>query len=293
MYEAFHKPVIRGLRYLGLLAASAVLLIVSLRIYEYAVTFHPVRAGEVGGDWKTPQNGGDVWMETRDGVRLHGWLLGTQGGPSAATIIYFHGNGGNIGNIGWLGENLSRRGFDVLLFDYRGYGRSGGSIGSEDDLYADADAAYELLAGRLKIPPGRIVLYGQSLGTTAAIDLAARKKCGAVIIESGLSSASSMASIVLPWLPGWLHRLARNRFDSVGKLPRIGVPVLIAHGEPDPVVPTSEGRKLFEAAMEPKKLVIVPGAGHNVFGSAGDRYLDQLASFIRESVAREGASASP
>jgi fermentation-respiration switch protein FrsA (DUF1100 family) len=90
-----------------------------------------------------------------------------------------------------------------------------------------------------------------------------------------------MASASLPWLPRWLHFVGRNRFASAEKLRKVHAPVLITHGDPDSVIPTDEGRALFAAANEPKKLMIFPGAGHNVFGSLGDKYLDVLTEFIK------------
>ena len=227
-----------------------------------------------------------MWLTTQDGVRLHAWFFKSVRGPTNATVIYFHGNGGNITDVAWVAENLASRGFDVLLLDYRGYGQSDGESRDEVGLYADGDAALSYLVEGRHVAPERIVLYGQSLGTVVATDLAARRQCGAVILESGVSSASSVASHSLPWLPRWLHFIGKNRFESARKLKNVRVPVLITHGDPDPVLPTDEARTLFESANEPKKLLIYPGAGHNVFGSLGDSYLDVVEKFIREAVAR-------
>jgi pimeloyl-ACP methyl ester carboxylesterase len=165
---------------------------------------------------------------------LNGWFFESQKKPATATIIFCHGNGGNISSVGWMGQRFAKHGFNVLLFDYRGYGASEGVV---------AD-------------------------------------------ESGLSSASSVANTALPWLPAWLHFLGRNRFESARKLANVKSPILIAHGDPDQTIPTDEGRRLFAAANEPKKLLIVPGAGHVVFGSAGEPYLSQVEQFMREAIAK-------
>lgn len=255
-------------------------LFLALRWFEQAVTFHPLRYDDSIG-WKQPRSAKDVWLNTADGVRLHGWFFETSQRPALATIIFFHGNGGNISNVGWVGESLSSREFDVLLLDYRGYGRSEGDVGDETGLYADADAAYEYVTKKRGARPSSVVLYGESLGTAVAVDLASRQESGALILESGLSSASNLASTVLPILPRRLHFLAKNRFESTRKLSSVKCPVLIAHGDPDLTIPTEHGRLLFAAANEPKKLLIFPGAGHNVFGSLGEGYLDQVADFIR------------
>ena len=256
---------------------------VGLRWFEHAVSFHPVQYDATRG-WARPNAASDVWLTTTDGVRLHGWFFQTSSPPAVATIIYLHGNGGNISNVGWVGERLSSKGFNVLLLDYRGYGRSEGSVDSEHGLYADADAAYQYVTKTLGVRPEEVVLFGQSLGTAVAADLASRKQCAALILESGFSSASDLAATVLPLLPRRLHFLARNRFESAQKLSRVKCPVLITHGDPDGTIPTEHGHRLFAAANEPKKLLIFPGAGHNVFGSQGSEYLDLIAAFVRKSL---------
>ena len=212
-----------------------------LRWLELSMTFQPV---QLAADRRTapPDGAENIWFSAKDGTRLHGWYFqGTD--PTATTIIYFHGNGGNISNVGWLGQALERRGFSVLLFDYRGYGLSGGAAEDETDLYLDGEAAFDFIVNEKRVVPERIVLYGQSLGTAIATDTASRKRAGALILESGFSSASSLAGTALPWLPRFLHVLGRNRFESAQKLKRIGIPVLISHGDPDPVIPIEEGAR--------------------------------------------------
>lgn len=255
-----------------------------IRWLETAMTFHPARIAPSSAAGLRPAGAEDVWITTADGIRLHSWFVKSQQNPVIATVIFFHGNGGNISNVDWVGEQLAIRGFDTLLLDYRGYGQSEGHSKDEAGLYADGDAAFKYIVEQRGVDPRRVVLYGQSLGTVVATDLAARHRCGALILESGLSSASSVARTALPWLPRRLHFVGRNRFESALKLKNVNVPVLITHGDPDPVLPTEESRLLFAAANEPKKLLIYPGAGHNVFGSQGDRYSDVLESFIKEAI---------
>ena len=253
----------------------------ALRQYEMAVTFHPVRYIE-GPGWKLPSGADDVWLATADGERLHGWFVKAAQQTVQATIIYFHGNSGNITNVGWIGSALASRGFSVLLIDYRGYGRSEGEVTDESGLNSDADAAYDYLVKERGVNPEHLVLIGQSLGTTAAADLASGRTCRALVLESGPSSAGDMARAMLPWAPRWLSALSRNRFESARKLGSVHCPVLITHGSNDNVIPVEQGRALYSAANEPKRLIIVQGAGHDVAGFAGDRYLDSVAAFIRE-----------
>ncbi len=255
-----------------------------LRSLEWHMTFHPVPLDR--HRWQPPDGAFEVWFTTADGIRLHGWFFENPTNPETTTIIFFHGNTGNIRDVDWVGQRLHERGFNVLLFDYRGYGASEGDAENETGLYADGDAALDFVIKEKGVTPKNIVLYGQSLGTTVVADVASRRDVGAVILESGLSSASSLAGHALPWLPQRLHFLGKNRFESAQKLAKVKAPVLIAHGDPDPVIPASEARLLFSAANEPKRLLIFPGAGHNVFGSLGDPYLAQIAGFISEATAR-------
>lgn len=258
-----------------------------LRRFETTVIFHPERAA-LGGVWRVPAGAEEVWFETADGVKLHGWLFRSDAEPASATVIYFHGNGGNLSYYDWLGSELAGRGFDVLVFDYRGYGRSEGASADERGLYADADAAYDFVTKARGREARRVVLYGQSLGTAAAADVAARRECGALVLESGLSSAADMAGEIMPWLPRFVRRLTKNKLDTASKLARVGCPVLVAHGDRDEIIPVAQGRKLFEAAPAQKRLLIVEGAGHNdLFNVGGGKYIDTLAQFIRDSVRPE------
>jgi uncharacterized protein len=194
---------------------GGVAFVFGLRWLEFAITFHPVRV-PANQTLAVPAGGEEVWFTAADGTRLHGWFFQSESQPETATIIYFHGN---ITNTDWVGQRLARRGFDVLLFDYRGYGKSEGDVGAESGLYAVGDAALAFVINQKGARPDRVVLYGQSLGTTVAADIASRQNVGAVILESGLSSASSVGRAALPWLPAWLHVLATNRFESAKVVP--------------------------------------------------------------------------
>lgn len=265
------------------LVLGCVAFVFGLRWLESAMTFRPDRMTEKEKSL-VPEGAESVWFNSADGTRLHGWFFESQSGPEIATVIFFHGNGGNIGNVGWVGQRFAKRGFDVLVFDYRGYGASDGVAANESDLYADGDAAVAFVRKEKGARPERIVLYGQSLGTAIVADVASRGTFGAVVLESGFSSASSVAASALPWLPRFLHFLGKNRFESARKLASVKSPILITHGEPDHTIPSNESQLLFASANEPKTLLIFPSGGHNVFGTLGEWYLAQVEEFIRESL---------
>ena len=233
------------------LVLGCVAFVYGLRRLELLMTFRPDRM--TAQESKSPAAGAKiVWFNSADGTRLNGWFFESQTKPAAATIIFCHGNGGNISSVGWMGQRFAKHGFNVLLFDYRGYGASEGVVADESGLYADGDAAVAYVVNNKNVRPEQIILYGHSLGTTVAADVASRGNYGAVVLESGLSSASSVAATALPWLPAWLHFLGRNRFESARKLASVKSPILIAHGDPDETIPTDEGRRLFAAPNEPK-----------------------------------------
>jgi len=280
-FRFFQLP--RWVRIMIYLPLVAVLLFLGLRQLEFMMTYHPLRYVP-GPDWTLPANGEDVWVTVASGERVHGWFVRAPAQPAVATVMFCHGNGGNLTNVAWVAEYLSTRGFDTLIFDYRGYGRSDGRIRDEWGLYADAEAIYDHLTRERGVAAERLVIFGQSLGSTAAIDVASRRPCAALVVESGLSSASDMGAVAFPWLPRFLHSLAKNRFESARKIADVKCPVLVTHGTNDPVIPVDQGRKLYEAARDPKRLVIIEGGDHNLFGNGGGKYLTTITDFIHEAM---------
>jgi len=187
------------------------------------------------------------------------------------TLLFSHGNGEDLGYVLPLLPVLRELGFSVLAYDYRGYGLSEGRP-SERNVYADIDAAYDYLTRQLKIQPERIILYGRSLGAGAAVDLAARKSVGGLVLESPFLTAFRVVTRI-PVFPV-------DKFRNVDKIGRVRCPVLVMHGEADEIVPLWHGRRLFEAAPEPKTLVVIAGAHHNDFmWVAGARYAAALRDF--------------
>ena len=208
-------------------------------------------------------------LPTADGERIAAVYLPN---PAARyTVIFSHGNGEDLGSVRPLLPYLRDLGFGVLAYDYRGYGLSTGRP-SERGVYADIDAAHDYVTGELRVPAERIILYGRSLGAGAAVDLAARKSLGGLVLESPFLTAFRVMTRV-PLFPF-------DKFRNVDKIGVVRCPVLIMHGEADEIVPLWHGRQLFDRAPGPKAFVSIPGAHHNDFmGVAGARFAATLRDF--------------
>jgi hypothetical protein len=213
----------------------------------------------------------DVEVTTDDGVRIHGWLLP---GPRPATLLYCHGNAGNISHrLPKLEAFHNRLGLSILIFDYRGYGRSEGRP-SEAGTYADARAMNAWLRQR---DPGALVYLGASLGASVATALAAEDPPAALVLEAPFASVQAMANATVPGA-GWLFR---TRYDTLGTVGRAGAPLLVLHGDADEVVPYRQGRAVFDAASEPKVFAPIPGAHHNdAHEVGGETYWGAWTAFL-------------
>ncbi len=232
----------------------------------------------------TPQSAGlayeDVRFPAGDGTMLHGWLIPA---PDARlTLLWFHGNAGNIGhrvdNIKYLHRLLR---LNVFIFDYRGYGQSAGTHSdlSEEATYRDAEGALTYLRGRRDLAHTRLVYFGRSLGASIAVEAARHHPPAALILETPFTSLKEMARVALPFLP--LGSLLRTKYDSLSKIREIRVPLLILHGDRDDVVPYEQGRRLFDAANEPKTFYRIRGARHNdTYIVGGQPYFDAWARFL-------------
>jgi fermentation-respiration switch protein FrsA (DUF1100 family) len=240
------------------LAVAFCVLVAVVVLLEKHLIYLPTRHHEV-----TPRALGlayqDVRLVAEDGVRLHGWFLPVAG--SRFTVLLNHGNGGNVSHR--LDRALllqSRLKADVLLYDYRGYGESEGSP-DEEGTYRDAQAAWAWLARERGVPPERLLVFGESLGSAVALQLAITRPARALVMESPFASIRAMARASFPWLP--LAPFVRTRYDNIGKVPRLRIPLLVLHGDRDQIVPFAQGRQVFDAAPEPKRFFAIPGAGHN------------------------------
>ncbi len=233
---------------------------------------------EVGMDYS------HVYLTTADGIQIHGWHVP---GESDATLLWFHGNAGNISNRVDNIAVLNRlTGLGVLIVDYRGYGLSDGSP-SEKGLYLDAEAAFDYLVSDLGLDPVEdIVLFGRSLGVGVAAEMATRHAVRCVILESGFTSIIDMAKGTYPdWFVYALMPFIDSRYDTLSKIDGIMSPVMIVHGESDEIVPFYMAEQLFEAAREPKRLHPVRGAMHNnLYERGGAAYFRTLKEFIADPI---------
>ena len=227
----------------------------------------------------------DCNFEASDGVRLHGWYCtphrkanGSVVPVSAGmTLLWFHGNAGNISYRHEMIQAMMQLAVRVFIIDYRGYGKSEGKP-TEQGLYLDARAAWDYLVNERNVAPNGIIIFGKSLGGAPAVDLATQVDAAGLIVQSSFTSAADMATAVLPFLP---TALLHTKMDSLSKIARVRCPKLFIHSRADEVVPYDLGRRLYEAASEPKQFYEVKGASHNSTYVVGGRaYFDALRSFI-------------
>lgn len=211
-----------------------------------------------------------VHVPTRDGARIA--TLHLHDSSAAFTILYSHGNAEDLGHLASLLERLHGAGFSVLAYDYRGYGLSTGGPPTTNGAFHDIHAVYRHAVETLGIPPERLLVLGRSVGSGPATELAAREPIGGLILESGFTSAYRVMTRI-PLLPF-------DPFPNMKHIRDVTCPVLVVHGTDDEVIASWHGRKLFEAAPDPKQMFWVEGAGHNDLVSvAGARYWDALLKF--------------
>ncbi|MEW5976866.1 MAG: alpha/beta hydrolase [Acidobacteriota bacterium] len=216
----------------------------------------------------------DISFTTSDGQRLSAWYWPAS---KPVTLVLFHGNAGNRADrLSWI-DGLHELGYGVLIPDYRGYGGSEGQP-SEEGLYLDAQAAVKWLKTKSS---SQVVYLGESLGSAVAVETALRVKPSSLILQSGFSSALAVASHVYPYLP--VRLMMKDRYECLDKIPRIGCPLLMIHGEHDSVIPIRLGRALYDAAVEPKQWLSIPGADHNDVPWVGAQtYWNSVSSFLKQ-----------
>lgn len=218
----------------------------------------------------------DVYIKTTDNLKLNAWFIPH---PEAEyTLLFFHGNAGNLQDRLDKIKMLQNLGLNIFIIDYRGYGKSEGKP-SEKGLYKDAQAAYTYLVNVRKISPEQIILYGESLGTAVAIDLAAKFKVKAIILEGAFSCGRDMAKTIYPYLPRFFFS---DTFNSLEKIKKTSAAKLFLHSQEDEIVPIKLVKKLFSLSFPPKYLVELKGSHNTAFLDDQAQYLSAIAHFIEK-----------
>lgn len=256
-----------------LLILVCLLFLGCIRYLESISLFYPARPilatpKEIGLSFE------EIFLTTTDHIRLNGWLVKAL--KAQGTILFFHGNAGNIGNRLEKIALFYTLNYHVFIIDYRGYGKSEGRP-SEVGIYRDAVAAFDYLASRQDIDPKRIVAYGESLGGSVAVDLVTRRPLTGLILDSTFPSAVDMAQVVYPFIPSFL---LKTKLDSFKKIRTLKIPKLFIHSAEDEIVPFALGKKLFEAAPEPKAFLTTFGTHNEGFRDSYDIYLEGIRKFL-------------
>lgn len=266
----------------AVIAYAVLLLLVFL--FQTRLVYFPQYARELT---VTPRAAGleyeDVNLHTADDVALHGWWVPARNARGA--VLIFHGNAGNISHrIDYL-TMFSRLGYAVLIIDYRGYGKSGGTP-SEEGTYRDAEAAWQFLTETREFKPQDVVILGESLGGGVATWLALRHPPRALVLASVFTSVPDLGARVYPWLP--VRLLARIDYNSLERMRQIAAPVLIAHSRGDDIVPFAHGEALFAAAREPKQFVVMSGGHNDGFLFMRDEWVAAVGSFLERAAGAGG-----
>jgi fermentation-respiration switch protein FrsA (DUF1100 family) len=220
----------------------------------------------------------DVSLRAADGVKLHAWWVPAR--EARGAVLLMHGNAGNISHrIGYV-TMFNRLGYSVLLFDYRGYGKSGGHP-DEEGTYRDAEAAWQHLISVRKLKPREVVLVGESLGGGVATWLALKYPPRALVLASTFKSVPDLGAQVYPWLP--VRWLARIQYDNFSRIGIIDAPVLIAHSRNDDVIPFAHGEALFAAARELKAFLPLSGGHNDGFLFTRDDWIAAAGAFLAKS----------
>lgn len=251
----------------------SLLLFIFIRFLEYKSLYYPFKHIEM-----TPEDIGinyeDVSILTEDGVKIAGWFIPSQ--SPRATFLLAHGNGGNISHRLENIRIFNKLNINTFIFDYRGYGGSNGSP-SENGLYLDVKAAYNYLLNNKNIAAKQIIGYGESLGGAVVIDLATRNELGGLIIESSFTSVRDIGKRIFPFIPGLLYK---TKYDSLSKVLDVSCPILVFHSHGDEVVPYDLGKRLFEAAPEPKQFIDLRGGHNDAFLISEELFVREINSFL-------------
>jgi hypothetical protein len=217
----------------------------------------------------------NVYIKTQDNIQINGWFIPCS--HAKYTILFFHGNAGNIGLRLEKIRLLHDMNMNIFIIDYRGYGNSQGRP-SEQGLYSDAKAAYDYLVNNLNIKTAEIIVYGESLGAAVAVHLACEAKVAALILEGAFSKSRDLAEKYYPLIPSFLFS---DKFNSLAKIKKVSVPKLFMHSRTDEIVPFVLAKKLYNAADNPKKFIELSGSHNATYLDSIDIYLSSISLFIK------------
>ena len=270
-------PIIKILVRLSYIAIVLLLVWGYLRYFEWRNLYYPQK-----GMTETPEQYGltytDEYFLTEDGLTLHGWWIPHE--QATGTIIYCHGNAGNISGRAWMLEHLHRMGVNIFIFDYRGYGLSKG-IPTEKGTYKDAHAAYEVVRSKYAdsdAPP--VIVMGRSLGGAIALQLAIDKPTKGLILEHTFTSTMDMGKHLFPFLP--VKQMIHFHYDSISKIKDLHIPKLISHSRADETIPFSFGEQLYQQAAEEKQFIETVGGHNEVQWCYDTNYWNQIKQFVDE-----------
>jgi len=202
----------------------------------------------------------DLYFESGDKEKINAWFLPASDTTENNKVVLFcHGNAGNISHRMETVEYILGLSASIMLFDYRGFGKSVGAPG-EEEVYQDALVCYNWLIDKKNFSPDQIIIFGRSLGGAVAVDLASKVPCGGVIVESSFTSAKDMAKVMIPMFP--INLILKYKLNSIDKISNVKCPVLVTHSTEDDMIPYKMGEELFNAAGKPRKFIILSG-NHN------------------------------
>lgn len=253
------------------------LILILLYVLQSRLIFYP---GVLPSDFKFKLTSGaeETMLRTSDGERINALFFRSR---SPDVILYFHGNAGDLSGWQFVADDFTSLGYNFMIIDYRGYGKSSGKL-SEEGLYRDAQAAYGYLIAS-GFAPGNILIYGRSIGSGVAVELASSEPCKGLILESPFSSLARLANEKFPFFFPSLY--LRYRFDNIGKINSVRCPVIFLHGSHDTLIPVSHSERLFKRFTGRKELVIVDRGSHNdlhTFNQYGHFLQNVLGTFFEK-----------
>ncbi len=261
------------------IAGAYIVFVGALYLFQRGVLYQPDRTRPDPAYFGVPEME-TVALEAEDGLDLLAWWRPPKDGTQPV-LVFFHGNAGHIGHRGEKVRPYLDRGWGVLLVAWRGYGGNPGNP-TEKGLYADGRAALGFLRDR-EIPPSRQVAYGESLGAGVVVELARAARFGAIVLEAPFTSVADVAQAMYRFVP--VRPLVRDRFESIDKISQVSSPLLVIHGEADDIIPVGHGRRLHDAANDPKSAHFVPAAGHNDLQDFG--IAEEVGAFVDRHLSRD------